>query len=63
MTFNDLHHQDVRAAIRKRYGSIASFEQLKGIRKGGVHDLLRGHGGPRAKEEVEKLLSEQAAAA
>jgi hypothetical protein len=60
MRYDDLHHQDVRAAVRKRYGSIVAFEQAKGLPKGSVHDLLRGRGGVRAKAEIEHLLTEQA---
>lgn len=62
MRYDDIHHQDVRAAVRKRYGSIVAFEQSKGLPKGSVHDLLRGRGGARAKAEIERLLTEQSAA-
>lgn len=58
----DVHHQDVRAAIRKQYGSIVRFEQANGIRKGGVHDILRGYESKRVRQAVEKFLNDQAAA-
>lgn len=37
-----MHKEDIKAAIRKRYGSLIAFEAVKGLPAGSVVDVLRG---------------------
>jgi lambda repressor-like predicted transcriptional regulator len=36
------HREDIKAAIRKRHGSLAAFEREKGLPAESVRDVLRG---------------------
>lgn len=36
------HPEDVKASIRKRYGSVAAFERHHNLPKASVRDILRG---------------------
>lgn len=36
------HREDIKAAIRKRYGSLTNFEKIKGLPVRSVNDVLRG---------------------
>lgn len=59
MRIEDLHPEDVRAAIRKRFGTIKDFEAENGLPVGGVHDILRGRTSERVRQAVESVLMEQ----
>lgn len=37
-----LHREDIKAGIRKRYGSMSAFERAKGLPNGSARDVLRG---------------------
>ena len=37
-----MHPEDIKAAIRKRHGSLAKFEQARGLKERSVTDVLRG---------------------
>jgi hypothetical protein len=62
MRIDELHHQDVRAAIRKKFETIKAFEQAHGFNPCAVHDVLRGRTSRRVKEAIEAVLLEQEAA-
>lgn len=47
------HHEDIKAAIRKRYGSLAAFEVAKGLPNQSVRDVLRG----RASERIAIVIA------
>jgi len=49
------HHEDIKAAIRKRYGSLAAFEVAKGLPKESVRDVLRG----RASERIAIVIADE----
>jgi lambda repressor-like predicted transcriptional regulator len=36
------HREDIKAVLRKRYGSVHAFELRKGLPKDSVSDVLRG---------------------
>lgn len=59
MSFRDLHHQDVRAAIKKRYGTILAFQKAHNLPATGVHDVLRGGTSKRVEDAIESVLMEQ----
>lgn len=42
MSVPAMHPEDVRAEIRKRFGTLNKFADAKGIRRSLVFDLLRG---------------------
>lgn len=42
MTYATMHKEDVKAELRKRFGSVHEFERRQGLRRDSVSDLLRG---------------------
>jgi lambda repressor-like predicted transcriptional regulator len=52
-----MHPEDVKAGIRKRFGTIAAFEQAKGLPPKSVNDILRGRPNARVTKAVEDALS------
>ena len=36
-----MHKEDIKAALRKKFGTIAAFEKARGLPKKSVHDVLR----------------------
>lgn len=53
-----MHPEDVKAGIRKRYGSVAEFERVKGLPPKSVTEVLRGRAWRRVSEAVEAALQE-----
>lgn len=51
-----IHNEDVKAAIRKQYASVAEFERLEGLPPKSVYDLFRGRGSRRVREAVEQVI-------
>jgi lambda repressor-like predicted transcriptional regulator len=41
------HPEDIKAALRKRFGSIAAFERQRGLPARSVKDVLRGRSRPK----------------
>jgi lambda repressor-like predicted transcriptional regulator len=54
------HPEDVKAAIRKRFGSMAAFERAERLSVGSVSEILRGRPSARTTKAVERVLREQA---
>ncbi len=42
MGLESWHREDVKALLRRRYGSVGAFEQAKGLPRASVSDVLRG---------------------
>ena len=40
-----IHREDVKAILRKRYGSVRAFSSARGVNGQQVRDLLRGKSG------------------
>ena len=59
MTFRDLHPEDVRAAIKKQYGTIVAFTKAKDLPATSVHDVLRGGSSLRVEKEIESVIMAQ----
>jgi lambda repressor-like predicted transcriptional regulator len=57
MHIASMHPEDVKAAIRKRFGTIAAFERAKSLPEKSVHDLFRGRASARVSKAVEDALS------
>ncbi|QPT09838.1 hypothetical protein [Sphingomonas paucimobilis] len=53
------HPEDVKAAIRKRFGSLAAFERAERLSVGSVSEILRGRPSARTTKAVERVLREQ----
>lgn len=54
-----MHPEDVKAGIRKRYGTVAAFERQKGLPPKSVTEVLRGRAWKRVSDAVETALQEQ----
>lgn len=59
MLLDRMHPEDVKAAIRKQFGSVARFIEERGLPATGVSDLFRGRTSARVREAVEQVLEEQ----
>lgn len=60
MILDRMHPEDVKAAIRKRYGSVARFIAIHRLPETSVSDLFRGRKSSRVSKAVEKVLLENA---
>jgi lambda repressor-like predicted transcriptional regulator len=49
-----LHREDIKAALRKRHGTLVAFEAKRKLPKGSVKDVLRG----RAVSQTEHAISD-----
>ena len=59
MLLDQMHPEDVKAAIRKRFGTIGNFIKDKELPPTGVADLFRGRSSRRVRDAVEELLQDQ----
>lgn len=53
-----MHPEDVKAGIRKRYGTVAEFERAKGLPPKSVTEVLRGRAWKRVSDAIEAALQE-----
>jgi len=60
MLLDRMHPEDVKAAIRKRFGTVSRFIEERDLPATGVSDLFRGRTSARVREAVEQVLEEQA---
>jgi lambda repressor-like predicted transcriptional regulator len=56
MTLTALHPEDVKAALRKQFGSVRAFEIDSALPEKSVTDLLRGRTSQRVSDAVERAL-------
>lgn len=56
MDLASLHPEDVKAAIRKKFGAVAKFERAKGLPEKSVNDVLRGRSSARVKLAIEQFI-------
>lgn len=57
MALGSMHREDVKAALRKTYGSIFAFERLHDLPRKSVSDVLRGRPNRRVTSAIEKGLA------
>ncbi|MET0269665.1 MAG: helix-turn-helix domain-containing protein [Sphingomonas sp.] len=57
MGFGSMHREDVKAVLRKSYGSIFAFERLHDLPRKSVSDVLRGRPNSRVANAIEKVLA------
>ena len=58
MLLDQMHPEDVKAAIRKRFGTVSRFIEERDLPVTGVSDLLRGRTSARVRDAVEEVLKE-----
>ncbi len=58
MLLDRMHPEEVKAALRRRYGTVSRFVALRGLPETGVSDLLRGRTSRRVRDAVEEALRE-----
>ena len=63
MLLDAMHKEDVKAVLRKRFGSVAAFERAESLAAQSVSEVLRGRPSKRTRDAIERILREQAAAA
>lgn len=51
-----MHPEDIKAAIRKRFGSVFAFEDAHDLPRKSVSDFLRGRSNQRVKDAIAKIL-------
>ena len=56
MDYRSFHPEDVKAAIRKRFGSLRKFEEMHGLARMSVQDMLRGRTSARTAKVVNAVL-------
>jgi lambda repressor-like predicted transcriptional regulator len=52
-----MHPEDIKAAIRKRFGSVFAFEDAHELPRKSVSDFLRGRSNQRVQVAIAKTLS------
>lgn len=57
MMIKAMHPEDIKAELRKRYGSVGRFVSVHGLPKTGVSDLFRGRTSKRVSDAIERALS------
>ena len=54
----EMHPQDVRSELRKRFRTIANFERSKNLPSKSVYEVLRGRKSARVSRAIEAALIE-----
>lgn len=57
MALDEMHPEDVKAELRKRFGTVAAFERENALPAKSVTDLLRGYKSKRVEEAVESAIA------
>lgn len=53
-----LHKEDIKAELRKQFGSLLKFEKKAGRPSGSVKDVLRGRASSETEEAIAAALKE-----
>jgi phage terminase small subunit len=56
--YRGLHAEDVKAAIRKKFGTIKEFHRVYDLPKTGLQEILRGRSSQRTSDAVDEVLAE-----
>ena len=51
-----MHKEDIKAAIRRKHGTVLAFEQAHDLPEGSVKDVLRGRSSARTEGAIAALL-------
>lgn len=60
MLLDRMHPEDVKAVLRKRFGTVSRFIAEHDLPETGVSDLFRGRTSRRVRDAVEVVLQEDA---
>lgn len=58
MSIAEMHPEDIRAALRKRFGTITKFEQEYKLPKKSVYEIFRGRKSARVSRAIENAIIE-----
>lgn len=53
----NMHREDIKAGLRKRYGTVRAFEIAHGLPRGAVTEILRSRKWRRVEDAVERALA------
>lgn len=56
MTLAQMHREDIKAELRKRYGTIRQFEIDHDLSRGAVHEVLRNRRWAKVERAIEQAL-------
>jgi len=56
MTLPDMHPEDIKAEIRKRFRTVAAFERHFSLPAKSVNDLMRGNKSQRVAETIQSVI-------
>jgi lambda repressor-like predicted transcriptional regulator len=56
--FGSMHREDVKAELRKRFGSVAAFERSRNLPAKSVNEILRGRKSARVADAIDDALNE-----
>lgn len=56
--YRGMHPEDVKAAIRKKFGTIGEFHRVYDLPATGLQDVLRGRQSQRIIDAVDEVLAE-----
>jgi lambda repressor-like predicted transcriptional regulator len=56
MSIHDLHPEDIKASIRKKFTTVRNFERVNKLPINGVADILRGRTSARVEKAIESVL-------
>ena len=59
MELGSMHREDVKAALRKGFGSIFAFERAHALPRKSVSDVLRGRPNQRVATAIERALGDK----
>jgi lambda repressor-like predicted transcriptional regulator len=51
-----MHPEDVKAGLRKRFGTVANFERASSLPEKSVNDVLRGRPNARVLKAIQEAL-------
>ncbi|PAL20187.1 helix-turn-helix domain-containing protein [Sphingopyxis sp. GW247-27LB] len=56
MSLAQMHREDIKAALRKKYGTIRQFEIDHDLSRGAVHEVLRNRRWARVERAIAEAL-------
>jgi len=62
MLLDEMHKEDVKAVLRKKFGSLAAFERAEALAAQSVSEVFRGRASRRTRDAIERVLRENAEA-
>ena len=57
MSLAQMHREDIKAALRKQFGTMRQFEIANDLPKGSVHDVLRNRRSAKVEKAIETAIA------